>query len=217
MEIEVNIPVDDQNTWWEAQLKQLKGEFAKVHFHGGSYPDDVVDISNIRGCSSVTLSKNMYVKHVMPMADPKLRAWFQSNERIVDDVRTKSGLLALVFEQSGKASQLKLIGSDKAISTAKMLLELHIKHQGDMQRIANERQQLATKLESEKEKLSLGCRVEFPITKDVIGLVVGKGGKNIVDTQKATGVDRVEVDPHGPRVVIIGPTQESVDAAREML
>jgi hypothetical protein len=38
-----------------------------------------------------------------------------------------------------------------------------------------------------------------------------------VDTQKATGVDRVEVDPSGPRVVIIGPTQEAVDAARELL
>ena len=66
-------------------------------------------------------------------------------------------------------------------------------HQGEMHRIGNERAQLAQKLEAEKEKLSLGCRLEFPIAREVIGLVVGQKGKNIIDTQKATGVDRVEV------------------------
>ena len=45
-------------------------------------------------------------------------------------------------------------------------------------------------------------------------------GKTLTNVQKSTGVDRVEVDPDGPdgpRVVIIGPTQEAIEAAREAL
>ena len=255
--MEVNYPVDGEVTWWEADVKQLKGDFAKVHFHCDGYPDDVVEVSEIRACGGATLSKNLYVKHIMPLNDPKLRAWFQANGRVLDEVRQKSQLLGLLVEPTQRGSaQLKLIGSLKCLQTAKMLLELHIKHQasrvenfsalapillstlstaalcrssrlpldsltsalehapsllsprahpptalqGEMQRIGNERAQLAQKLESEKEKLSLGCRLEFPIAREVIGLVVGKSGKNIIDTQKATGVDRVEVRCRTPRV-----------------
>ena len=42
-------------------------------------------------------------------------------------------------------------------------------------------------------------------------------GKHIQMVQKQAGVDRSEVDPNGPRVVIFGPTQESLQAAREQL
>ena len=35
-------------------------------------------------------------------------------------------------------------------------------------------------------------RVEFSVAKELIGLVVGKGGKNINDVKRATGVDVIE-------------------------
>ncbi|KAL1527303.1 hypothetical protein AB1Y20_015975 [Prymnesium parvum] len=216
MQVEVNVPVDGEATWWGAQVKQVKGDFAKVHFLGGGYPDDVVDVATLRACGSGTLNRNMYLKHTMSLKDDDLLSWFQRNSKIVEDVRTKSGLLALLVESS-RPAQLRLIGTEKSIGTAKMLLELHIKHQTEMARFASGRAQLANKLEAEKEKLTHGCRIEFPITRDVLGLVVGKGGKNILETKRATGIDRVDVDPEGPRVVIIGPTQQSVDAARERL
>ncbi|KAL3902795.1 MAG: hypothetical protein SGPRY_011922 [Prymnesium sp.] len=219
MFVEVNVPVDGEETWWDAEVKQIKGDFTKVHFLGGGYPDDVVDAAVIRACTApaAAATTNIYVKHVIPLPDNKVRRLFETDPRIFEDVRCKSGIIALNMESTAKSAQLKLIGVAKATTKAKMLLELHIRHQTDKLRIASERALLATKLEAEKEKVMTGARVEFPISRDVIGLVVGKGGKNIVDTQKATGVDRVEVDPQGPRVIIVGPTQDSVEAARELL
>ena len=42
--------------------------------------------------------------------------------------------------------QILMLGTEKSIATAKMLLELHGKHVGDMQRVHNERELLASKL-----------------------------------------------------------------------
>jgi transcription antitermination factor NusA-like protein len=113
--------------------------------------------------------------------------------------------------------QIKLIGTTKSISMGKMLLELHMKHHGDMARIHSEREVLATRLESRRAMRENGVRVEFPVDKELVGLVVGKGGKNITDTKKATGVELIEVDKNGPKVIIVGATQAMVDAARERL
>lgn len=99
----------------------------------------------------------------------------------------------------------------------KMLLDLHIKHFRDMARIHSEREVLATQLESRRAMRDKGVRVEFPVERDLIGLVVGKGGKTIAETKKATGVELIEVDQSGPKVVIIGATQEAVDRARDRL
>ena len=145
-----------------------------MHYHCGNYPDDVVDIDTLRAAAPKTISKTLYAKHIMSLSDAKLRDWFTTQTKLIDDVRVKSQLLALVVDTSPKIAQLRLIGSEKSIAKAKMLLELHIKHQSEMHRISNERSMLSTKLEAEREKLSSGYRVEFPITRDVIGLVVGK-------------------------------------------
>ena len=83
-------------------------------------------------------------------------------------------LLALTLDASAK--QIKLFGTDKAINVAKMLIDLHAKHQGDIQRRLQEREDLAAKLQAEREKRQSGCRLEFPIVKEVIGLIVGKNG-----------------------------------------
>ena len=55
------------------------------------------------------------------------------------------------------------------------------------------------------------------MAKELVGLVVGKGGRTLGDVKQSTGVELIEVDQNGPRVIVIGPTQETVDAAREML
>lgn len=218
VEVQVMEEGQESPSWWEATLKQLKGEFAKVSFKAGNYPDDVVELDKIRASTPdvKASAKRLFAKQTVQLVDAKQHAWFLENEtRITADVRKKAGLLSMVIDP--RRTTVKLIGVDKSLKVAKMLLELHMKHQGDMQRVHNEREQLATKLQSEREKLLTGVRVEFPVPRSLIGLVIGKGGKNLVDTQKATGVDRVEVDPQGPRVIVVGPTQESVDAAREAL
>ena len=82
---------------------------------------------------------------------------------------------------------------------------------------ARRAQILATKIETRRAQRDNGIRIEFPVAKELVGLVVGKGGRTLGDVKKSTGVELIEVDQNGPRVIVIGPTQETVDAAREML
>ena len=81
-----------------------------------------------------------------------------------------------------KAKAISLFGTEKAIATAKMLVDIHAKHQGDIQKRQHERELLAAKLQQERERKlkAQGHRLEFGISKEVIGLVVGKSGKHIL-------------------------------------
>lgn len=108
----------------------------------------------------------------------------------------KSRVISLVVEKN--LAQIRMLGTEKAIANAKMLVELHGKHVGDMHRVHTEREQLSAKLQQERDRLMTGCRLEFPIEKELIGLVVGKSGATIRAAQKAAGVDRVEVSAMSP-------------------
>ena len=70
--------------------------------------------------------------------------------RVVADVMPKSQLLAMSLDAKAKA--MTLFGTEKAIATAKMLVDIHAKHQGDIQKRLHEREQLASKLQVEREK-----------------------------------------------------------------
>jgi len=207
------------NVWYEARVKSVKGGFTVVSYLGPDLGEEIVEFPDFRPAySRVTpaRSRPLFVKQIFQLTDPKVHQWFKANEqRVVSDVCNKSRVISLVVERN--VAQIRILGTEKAIANAKMLIELHGKHVSDMQRVYSEREQLSAKLQQERDRLTTGCRLDFPIERELIGLVVGKNGATIQAARKATGVHRVEVDPDGPRVVIIGPTQESIEAAREML
>lgn len=209
---------NEKPAWWEAKIVQKKGPFYKVHFLCGSFPDEAVEEEKIRPATT-SQSKGvgpLYTKQTVPVIDTEVHASFIANEAaLMTSVREKSQLLAIHVDK--KSPQLKLIGTAKSIAMGKMLLELHMKHHADLTKAHTDREMLASKLESAKAKRDTGVRIEFPVERELIGLVVGKGGKNILDAKKASGVDVVDVDQNGPSVVLIGPSQEAVEKARELL
>ena len=208
---------NEKPAWWEAKILQKKGPYFKVHFLCGSFPDEACEEEKIR---PATPSANrgmgpLYTKQTVSLSDTKVHAYFVANEALILSVRERAQLLAIHVDK--KSPQLKLIGTAQSIFTGKMLIELHMKHHEEMSRMHSGRELLASKLESEKAKRDTGVRIEFPVEKELIGLVVGKNGKNIAEARRVSGVDVVEVDQHGPKIVVIGPTQESVEKARELL
>lgn len=204
--------------WWEARVLSIRGEFCKCRFLCGHFADEAIEQEAIRPAQPVcsSSSKPCYTKTVVSLPNDKSHAWFLQNEpRVASDVRHKAGLLSVVVDKTKPV--VSLIGSAKAMTNAKMLLELHMKHLVDMARLHAEREALTTRLEEEKERRDTCVRIEFPIDKELIGLVIGKSGKTLADAKKQAGVDVIDIDTRGPRVVVIGPTKESCDAARELL
>lgn len=207
-------------TWFEAQVKVIKGEFIKIVFTGAAGGEEVLDGNErLRPCSTkLGRTKPAYVRQSFPVADPQVFDWFvQSEARLAQDVCAKSGIVAFSLER--RSSQVKMLGTEKAIDKAKMLVDLHGRHMNDMQRMHTEREVLASKLKVEKEKIETGQTLEFSIERELIGLIFGKGGRAIADAKKMSGVDYIKVTQAGsqPLVTVVGPTQESVEAARELL
>ena len=89
-------------------------------------------------------------KQTLKLTDGLLAWWVLNEARVVADVMPKSQLLAMSLDAKAKA--MTLFGTEKAIATAKMLVDIHAKHQGDIQKRLHEREQLASKLQVEREK-----------------------------------------------------------------
>ena len=127
--------------WWEAKIVSKKGPYCKVHFLCGTFPDEAVEEEFVRPALPSGSSKPLpaYAKQVVPLNGEGLHAWFLENEaRVAADVREKAQLLSVVVERA--RPQVKLIGPAKSMPTARMLLELHLKHRGEMTRIGHERE-----------------------------------------------------------------------------
>ena len=200
---------DEPACWYDATVDSIKGEFFKVKFLGLNQ-QDVVEADRIRPVTvPPTRTKQPFVKQVYQLPVASLHSWFLQNEQTIStDISSKSNLISLIVHK--KVPQIMLMGTERAIARSKMLLDLHGKHLGDIQRIHMEREQaraprlgdraqppwgpqpsarahpapalpsqLASKLQSERAKMSTGYRIDFAIEKGLIGLVVGKGGRHI--------------------------------------
>ena len=62
-----------------------------------------------------------------------------------------------------------------------------------------------------------GLRAEFEVPREMIGLVIGKGGANVNSVKEQTGVERIVVDPEEGVVRVVGHAKEDVERARGML
>ena len=169
VEVQVGGEKGEPTAWWEARIISKKGPYCKVHFLSPrGFPDEAFGDDEIRHASSSTVSKSSYSKQTVPLADEKLHQWFLENEqRVMGDVHEKAQLLAVSVGR--RERHVKLIGSTKAITMGKMLLELHMRHFGDMARIHSATEVLQTKLESKRSAREKGVRIQFPVAKELIG------------------------------------------------
>jgi len=209
---------DDGSAWYDADVKSIKGAFHVVQFCG-SGKEEIVEKERMRPARGAQQqrTKPLFVKQLFPLRDPKMHDWFLQPEgqAALQETCAKARVLTLAVDP--KTPQIRMLGTEKALHMAKILLDLHGRHIETLLAARKTREELASRMSSEQEKLGSGCRLDFPIERELIGLVVGKNGKQIRETKKATGVYTIEIDEKQVRVVVIGPTQESIEAAREML
>ena len=154
---------------------------------------------------------------------PSLLEWARGpeGEALGATVAAKTGVESLRF-LSPRAStgyfEIRGASSD-LVRAAAELLDLHLKHQVQLQAIAVRASALETDLGAAQEELRRGLRVEFPIHAEVVGMTIGKKGANVERVQAATGVDRivVDADANPPIVRIRGADAEQVAEARRQI
>jgi len=108
------------------------------------------------------------------------------------------GCFAHIEEQSGlifiqiMKSELKLIGDQKSIQRARMLLQLHIKHQGQIQNFQETLEKQLSALEKKRNRIEgVGYKhfIEFQVDASCIPRIIGKGGEAIRSLQEKYDVN----------------------------
>uniref|UniRef100_A0A7S3GET9 K Homology domain-containing protein n=1 Tax=Palpitomonas bilix TaxID=652834 RepID=A0A7S3GET9_9EUKA len=142
-----------------------------------------------------------------------LRSWLESEPAVLEKVRRDASLVSLSYRKGSIVG----IGKKDKLESAALLLEIHLKHQMELERLRVEKQKLSAKLEEQRKKVESGFRVEFGIERSLIGLAVGKGGSNIKRVKQETGVDVIKINNDDEVIIIIGKDEQCVNEARMQL
>eukprot|EP00922_Rhytidocystis_sp_ex-Travisia-forbesii_P015730 GHVS01023473.1.p1 GENE.GHVS01023473.1~~GHVS01023473.1.p1 ORF type:complete len:767 (-),score=205.06 GHVS01023473.1:762-3062(-) len=131
-------------------------------------------------------------------------------------------------DNKGMEHGVLLIGEPQKVKSAKQVLEVHIKHQKELQAGVERKNRKLIELQQKQSKMVDGAKTEF-ITEDrLVGLIIGKHGDHLRGVESKFGVE-VRINPvsdgHQPssevqlrhRVTICGPDDASVEAAKKEL
>lgn len=165
-----------------------------------------------------------------------LQSWMSTEDGLgcFSHIQDQSGLVTILV-QSGKLT-LKLLGDKKATQRAKLLLEVHIKHQSQIQNFQDVREKRLKALENKRNRIEgsgFKHSCEFSVDASFIPRIIGKGGETIraVREKYEVNIKILEEDGEksaekgekgaekgsasGPRTIrIFGNSAESIAAAR---
>jgi len=148
-----------------------------------------------------------------------LQSWLTTPDAIgcFGHIEEQSGLVHI---QAARLS-LKLLGETKAIQRAKMLLEVHSKHQATIQSFQDMREKRLRALETKRNRIEgTGFKhsVEIRVDPNFVARIIGKGGETIRALQEKYDVNirilETEQADEDRIVRIFGNSQESIEKAR---
>lgn len=207
--------------WWEAEIKNIKGEFCSIHYLGYDKSfDEIVEIDHIRPASGLPNPTLHFEKHEIDVP-AKLKTWVERAENL-EDLKDKCGAWGLSVQKTRKGVKLSLLGTQTATDMAKMLMQLHAKHQDGLRSLENEAHKLQSEKEKRQEQYGNSVNCTFEVEERLIGAVVGAKGSHINGAIAESGVHSAYVEHNEGssepgKVIIHGPDRESVERCRELL
>jgi hypothetical protein len=133
----------------------------------------------------------------------------QSQINFINIKRNKDGRLADSILIDAPNTETALI--------ARKLVEIHLKQQSRIFLSESRLTKVQGELFSAQGDMASGMIVDFLISTDIIGLVIGKKGARISMIEKLSGVTSVCIDGVSGKITVTGPDATSVQKAREML
>merc|ERR1719487_78609 len=80
---------------------------------------------------------------------------------------------------AGKPPHVLLIGEERQVHRGRLLLEIHVRQQKEIQRFHDLRLKKLKILEEAQSKYESSARAEFVADESLVGLIVGKGGEKV--------------------------------------
>lgn len=230
--VEVLLPATESTPsgWGLGTVKTIKNSFFFITFDATQKgkQDLIVERSNLRRCSQEGKLDVSQMERTLLPVEPDLHSWIRSQDSsgCLSHVQHKCNLLVAnctnVEPGSQKSPEVLLIGGAREVRLATMLLELiHFKHQIEMQRFHEHRDQLTERLDRAKQWHSAQNQEVFHVDQSLVGRIIGKKGENVKEIREKHSVQIWIEDPPknstNCRVTVSGPTEKAVKAARDEL
>jgi hypothetical protein len=226
VEVKVGAVQGQPGGWAKGTVKQEKAGFYFVTLAAvtsGRQQDQIFEREALRPVSNASpLNPTAYEREIVQV-DQELHKWVQSQDAqgCFDQVLNKSNVSHVTCDSSRATPVVVLLGDAKQTHRARLLLEVHFKHQKEIQRFHDRREEKLRQIEQKKALHALSYREEFTVDEEIVGLVIGAKGENIRKVQAEHGVD-IHVDRYETsngssatrKVKIVGQTKESVENAR---
>lgn len=221
VEVRMVASADSPAGWTRGRVKSIKGEFFFMAFESSSsgLRDMIVEKDSLRTVSTQpTLDLSRVDRCAVPI-DTLLQGWINTEDAagVFGNIKERSGLIHI--GPSGKG--VTMVGDAVAVRRGRMLLEVHVKHQKELVSFQDRRDKKLRALDEQRQRYANQVHVEFSVSVDVIGLVIGKGGENMKRVSNQHKVEVRVIEAANPnRTVTIrvsGDCTESVNAARNDL
>lgn len=225
VELRVNPTPHSPAAWGLATVRNIKHGFYFVALNSVASsersPEAIVEKDQLR---PVTVHQGLgseCLKQEIFKLQASLQSWVTTDDAV--------GCFAHIEDQSGLVHiqvlpakpTLKLVGDPKAIARAKMLLEVHLKHQAQIQNFQDVREKRLKALETKRNRIEgAGYKhsVEIQVDPSFIARIIGKGGEAVKSLQERLDVNiRILDAEHLDDVRIIrifGNSPENVEKAR---
>mmetsp|Transcript_61635 Transcript_61635/g.133454 ORF Transcript_61635/g.133454 Transcript_61635/m.133454 type:complete len:467 (-) Transcript_61635:54-1454(-) len=225
--VEVSVSASESNPsgWSLGRVKTIKNSFYFIGFvgtHKGSQ-DLIVEGSALRRVNAEPpVDASKLVRRLVAVS-PELHAWIGSQDFLgcLRHVQAKGRLLVASCSEQVPPEVL-LIGSERsALLGEKLLVQIHFRHQAEMRRFHETREQLIERLAERKKWYSAQHKEVFSVDQALVGKVIGKKGENINLIREKFSVDihLQDADDGEARmaatVTITGLDADSVKKARE--
>lgn len=174
---------------------------------GASLNSSARQPASLEGSGVVTEVVNVPVNLANFANDPKfqtilLKVKQQTNVNYIECKREEN-------EKKIVAISINAPNADCAFN-AKKLVETHFKNQIRIMSAEAKLAKTQTELFSAQGEVASGMMVDFEIKRDLIGLVIGKGGARIKEVESKTGVTSINVNGDTGKIMVVGPDAGSV-------
>ena len=114
-------------------------------------------------------------------------------------MKEQAGVSRVFAQKLGNGPRPSItIGIDSPLpdraNVARTLLEVHFKQQIKLQNAEKRLLQTRTTLYEVQGEMAAGTRIEFKVSVELIGLIIGKKGVRVKEIQEDTGVTSIHID-----------------------
>jgi len=187
VELRVNATDNQPAAWGAAVVKNIKHSFYFVSRMSNTGPDGqaeaIVEKSMLRAAGtarSLAVTDGGSLKQETFKVAPALREWIPTDDAAGCFARIEADA-GLLFIKLGR-NDLKLVGDEKATLRARMLLDVHLKHQVQIQNFQDVREKRLEALEKRRNRVEgTGFKhsIEIQIDPNFVRRVIGPKGESI--------------------------------------